>query len=798
MIPAVPVEDKEIRLPNSCYFSDGKTKVDFVIVLPNFEENVELHRPLQQINLFITKMKEKGLVVEREVGKFYTTLVFLKIHGPHAVLTRYATIYNIGLTCQNPYYKYKETILFNFLTSELTKPDPESNIYKRAQKSLSGDRPTEITTSERSKIIYEILKRITISFDESEVTMKNLLDTDIFVQAYPIHDGDYAWTTEGHLTDRQLLFKFWPSWKYVFKEQPVHLIEKYYGPKIAFYFALASLYTKMLLVPTAIGTITVIVGFALTFGRDHYIENEVCKSSIVLCSDQKLKSACHLMKLAYVIDNPATIVYVILSSFWGVIFWNLWQRRQSMLRLRWNLMGVKADRSMRKDFQQNANVRRSSITGELEYFIPPHKKILTAVFTYLIILIMLLIFFFVVFLVIEYRFVLRKGLDYDEMNLANELELFTSSLLTAILIMILDSCAPYILKMYAQIIKFLTLLRMPRTQLQYNRMYLQMMFIITFSNNFSSLFYLAYVKGFFHKYPGNYSEFFFVRRLQLDLCKPAGCLVDLGMQLITIMIVKTLVKNGFNLIKHWMSPWYQSERPKDTAGNFGQWEKDFMMNEIDDAVINDLYTELVLQYSLITFFNASLPIIGLIALIHNVLKIKLDAYRFLKFYRRPVLEQIPDIQGWNNVLQAVTVFGCISNTFVVAFRSNFIHRTIYENKHNGSLHGYINSTLSKFATSDLHYDEQLREHANETYCYYRGSRYPPEDENQYQPTSLYWQHLAIRALYFIILEKMTLLLSLVLSYLIPEIPRKVKVKLEHDEKMLRAAREAQMEKDKKT
>ena len=45
----------------------------------------------------------------------------------------------------------------------------------------------------------------------------------------------------------------------------------------------------------------------------------MCKSSIVLCSDQKLKSACHLMKLAYVIDNPATIVYVILSSFWGEV-----------------------------------------------------------------------------------------------------------------------------------------------------------------------------------------------------------------------------------------------------------------------------------------------------------------------------------------------------------------------------------------------------------------------------------------------------------------------------------------------
>ena len=79
--------------------------------------------------------------------------------------------------------------------------EPQTTFFR---KSLSGDRPTEITTSERSKIIYEILKRITISFDESEVTMKNLLDTDIFVQAYPIHDGDYAWTTEGHLTDRQV------------------------------------------------------------------------------------------------------------------------------------------------------------------------------------------------------------------------------------------------------------------------------------------------------------------------------------------------------------------------------------------------------------------------------------------------------------------------------------------------------------------------------------------------------------------------------------------------------------------
>lgn len=37
--------------------------------------------------------------------------------------------------------------------------------------------------------------------------------------------------------DRQLLYDHWASWKCLLKFQPIDQIEKYFGTKVAFYFA---------------------------------------------------------------------------------------------------------------------------------------------------------------------------------------------------------------------------------------------------------------------------------------------------------------------------------------------------------------------------------------------------------------------------------------------------------------------------------------------------------------------------------------------------------------------------------
>lgn len=80
-------------------------------------------------------------------------------------------------------------------------------------------------------------------------------------------------------------------------------------------------------------------------------------------------------------------------------------------------------------------------------------------------------------------------------------------------------------------------------------MYLHMTFILVFANHFSPLFYLAYIKGFLHKYPGDLSKYSIISTIQTDLCKPSGCLVDLGMQLFTLMVIKIFWKSVLDFVE---------------------------------------------------------------------------------------------------------------------------------------------------------------------------------------------------------------------------------------------------------
>jgi hypothetical protein len=61
-------------------------------------------------------------------------------------------------------------------------------------------------------------------------------------------------------SDRQLLYETWVRLKNLMKFQPLDLIQKYYGTKIAFYFAWLGFYTRCLYPVSLLGIICVIYG----------------------------------------------------------------------------------------------------------------------------------------------------------------------------------------------------------------------------------------------------------------------------------------------------------------------------------------------------------------------------------------------------------------------------------------------------------------------------------------------------------------------------------------------------------
>lgn len=75
-----------------------------------------------------------------------------------------------------------------------------------------------------------------------------------------------------------------------------------------------------------------------------------------------------------------------------------------------------------------------------------------------------------------------------------------------------------------------------------------------------------------------------------------------------------------------------------------------------------------MQYGFVTIFVTAFPLAPLFALMNNVFEMRLDAKKFLTFYRRPVPRQAPDIGVWFRILDVLGKVAVISN---VSFRHLF-------------------------------------------------------------------------------------------------------------------------------
>ena len=74
----------------------------------------------------------------------------------------------------------------------------------------------------------------------------------------------------------------------------------------------------------------------------------------------------------------------------------------------------------------------------------------------------------------------------------------------------------------------------------------------------------------------------------------------------------------------------------------------------------------VIQFGFVTLFVASFPLAPLCALINNIVELRLDAYKMIKIYQRPIAAKAQDIGAWFDVLKTFAFFAVITNvrTFI--------------------------------------------------------------------------------------------------------------------------------------
>uniref|UniRef100_A0A8C3S212 Anoctamin n=1 Tax=Chelydra serpentina TaxID=8475 RepID=A0A8C3S212_CHESE len=361
----------------------------------------------------------------------------------------------------------------------------------------------------------------------------------------------------------------------------------------------------------------------------------------------------------------------------------------------------------------------------------------------------------------------------------------------------------YLLQLYEKVALLLTNLEQPRTESEWENSFTLKMFLFQFVNLNSSTFYIAFFLGRFTGHPGAYLRL--INRWRLEECHPSGCLIDLCMQMGIIMVLKQTWNNfmelGYPLIQNWWTRRkLRQEHGSQRKASFPQWEKDYNLQPMNAYGLFDEYLEMILQFGFTTIFVAAFPLAPLLALLNNIIEIRLDAYKFVTQWRRPLASRAKDIGIWYGILEGIGILSVITNAFVVAVTSDFIPRLVYAYKYGPCagqgeagqkcMVGYVNASLSVFLVSDFENRSEPTSNGSEfsgsplKYCRYRDYRDPPHSPVPYGYTLQFWHVLAARLAFIIVFEHLVFCIKHLISYLIPDLPKDLRDRMRREKYLI--------------
>lgn len=154
---------------------------------------------------------------------------------------------------------------------------------------------------------------------------------------------------------------------------------------------------------------------------------------------------------------------------------------------------------------------------------------------------------------------------------------------------------------------------------------------------------------------------------------------QLSFQVLILMISKPLPKLCTDAIlpflkKKWRHrpSWccFGGKKPEKSKREETFLEKHVKKENLGDFTLSE-YTEKVIIFGFLMLFAASFPLAPLMALITTALDIRIDAWRLLWIYKRPVAHMAQDIGTWYTILTFMNFCGVVSNAFLVAFTSTW-------------------------------------------------------------------------------------------------------------------------------
>ncbi|XP_037110243.1 anoctamin-2 isoform X1 [Syngnathus acus] len=681
----------------------------------------------------------------------------------------------------------------------------------------------------RSRIVAEIISRTTCRHSCQTTGIMSLVARGVYISAFPLHDGPFSRRGgKDQRNDRQVLHEEWANYGVMHKYQPVDLIRKYFGEQIGLYFAWLGVYTQLLIPPSVLGIIVFLYGIFTVDTNvpsqetcDDNLNITMCPLCDGVCDYWRLSSVCSLAKASYLFDNGTTVLFAIFMSLWAACFLEHWKRRQMCLKHTWDLTSLedeeeRVQEELRPEYEEALQEKKAKmkakwttkltqsgdgVDGERDQMLshqlePESLDIEDHLAGYLInvstLLLLVFVTFSAVFGVAVYRICMLSvwSMNPDPEAKASVRMTVTTTgiILNMLVVLVLE-------EVYGAIAVWLTELELPKTQEEFEERLIFKSFFLKSMNAFAPIFYVAFFKGRFSGRPGDYVYVFSDYRM--EECAPPGCLIELCIQLSMIMLGKQLIQNNvFEVLIPKLRKMYrtiQEQKGKHRSAedetdedeekrSKQQFHKDFALEPFEG--VSPEYMEMIIQYGFVSLFVASFPLAPAFALLNNVIEIRLDAAKFVTEIRRPDAVRCKDIGIWYNILCGISKFSVITNAFVISFTSEFVPRMVYQYIYsgNGTMNGYTEHSLSYFNVTN--FPPGTAPNTTVSVCRYKDYRDPPWAPDAYTFSKQYWSVLAAKLLFVIFFQNLAMFLSMLVAWLIPDVPRSLREQLKKENMML--------------
>ncbi|CAJ0597872.1 unnamed protein product [Cylicocyclus nassatus] len=471
-------------------------------------------------------------------------------------------------------------------------------------------------------------------------------------------------------------------WSRFLRFQPLGVIREYFGEQIAFYFAWQGTFLTMLWPATFLGLAVFVFGFTksvrtnpATFGNCTVV-NYSGETILIPCNLRNKMSQFFTTLSSWFMksfDNELNAFFAAFMSIWGTMFYQIWRRNNAVLAYEWDCEDFNEVEPDRPEYHGRSK-REDPVTGETEYFNPNIIRVFKYTVSCLIVILSMCLVVISVLLVTLYKLWAISAQD------CRKEYTFSCSVFTAFVPSLMNTLSTMILgSVYGWIVVKLTDWENHRTNSEYHNSLVIKMFALQMVNNYTSLFYIAFVRpennGFQQK------GLFGLGADFKDVCLPGTCGSLLAVQLITHMLIKPLPKFTSDIVIpsvvriFRLRKWYHQDR---------QNMKD-MMNEGDETNVlvrewlkpkaeqftHGEFNEKIILFGTTMMFAALFPLAPLIALIIGLIDLRIDALRLLWFNRRPVPVMAQGIGIWLPILYFLQYAAVMTNAFIIAFTSDF-------------------------------------------------------------------------------------------------------------------------------